>query len=209
MPPTGCSIPRCEKSQLARGLCASHYRKARKRGQLDRYPRERCTPGMSLGQRLITRGWDTIDGHWIFHGCGSLNVKDQPSMTVIRAAWVAWRGKLNDGDRVMSKCGVPLCIRPDHLFVKDKRWYFEDLVAQAVAARHIRQEHKERHYRLSPAQVREVDTLVRRARVGLMEGLLTRAEFETEAQRVNAFVEAITRGCCAPTINQIGGRRAV
>lgn len=55
-------------------------------------------------------------GHWRLMGSRTIWVAEQQTVvTTKRAAYAAWRGDVLEGQDVRAVCGVPNCIRPEHL----------------------------------------------------------------------------------------------
>jgi hypothetical protein len=82
-----------------------------------------------------------------------------------RAAYTARVGPIPDDAVIVPKWGEPSCIRPDHLWAKNKTRFHRDNQAARMFTRRVREEAKPRRYRLSPDQVRVIDGLARAARL--------------------------------------------
>ena len=122
-----------------------------------------------------------------------------------RVAYEVLIGPIPDEARIVTKCGTPGCIAPHHLYAKSKEMFYLDMQAESMASLLVHEEGKERRYRLSLAQIREVDGMLRTVRLGLLEGKLTRAEFDHEMLRIEQYVGFITAGCVCPSIEQAVG----
>jgi hypothetical protein len=208
----------CGREHYARGLCNTCWKRAWRQGRLDEHPGVgHFDEPPLLADQLAARGWDLIEetGCWVLHGGlsedgygrlgGWKQGKHYRQKQAHRVAYECWVGPIPEGHRVIQKCGNPACINPDHLFTKSKQMFFQDMQAESMASRHIHQEAKPRKYRLSAAQVREVDGLLRTARLGRMEGRLTKGEYEHRMFEIERYVQYIRDGCCAPSVTAAVG----
>jgi hypothetical protein len=202
-----CSVRGCSKPHFARTLCRMHHARLKRRGLLDTLPHIRVPPTATPEERLHHIGWNIVGDCWMWRGGlsedgygrlgGWKQGKHYRQKQAHRVAYECWVGPIPEGHRVIQKCGNPACINPDHLFTKSKQMFFQDMQAESMASRHIHEEAKPRRYRLSPSQVREVDAMLRTARLGLMEGRLSKGEYEHRMFEIERYVGYIRDGCCA------------
>ena len=122
-----------------------------------------------------------------------------------RLAYERWVGPIPKGHYAILQCGTFGCMAPMHVTIKSAQWHLEDMRAESLAARYIRDDAKERRYRLSPTQIHEVDAMLREIALALMAGEITKAEHEHRMLEIEQYVGFITHGCCAPSIEQAVG----
>lgn len=75
-----------------------------------------------LKDRILKR-ISKVDECWIWNGCLNRGYGDMTflgeSISVHRAAYFAWKGKIPSGKFICHKCDLPACCNPDHLFIGD------------------------------------------------------------------------------------------
>ncbi|WP_456705604.1 HNH endonuclease [Bradyrhizobium sp. USDA 4452] len=117
----GCTI--CGASKIAgRGLCKSHYYKARRRGELDQYETkvEAGTSKQDLGMRLMSKVAKSKDGCWVWTGAtagiGYGQIQMWPGVKrAHRVSYEHFVGPIPKGRLLRHTCDNKLCINPDHL----------------------------------------------------------------------------------------------
>lgn len=156
MPHITCSIDGCPATAKARGLCSRHYTWHQRHGTLP--------PRRSAADRF----WEKVDTSgdcWIWLGSKSLVAPargeyrgyfflDGKMVAAPRAAWILTNGPIPDGLCALHHCDVPLCVRPDHLYVGDKKQNAADRETRGRG----RQPRGESHLsaKLTEDQVREI-----------------------------------------------------
>jgi hypothetical protein len=173
-----------------------HYHRLQRRGLLDAYPRSKVSPTATLLERMEHIGWTVLpNGCWVWKGWCSKEGYPRLALVenghyrekqVARLAYEHWFGPIPDGAYAILQCGTAGCMAPAHITIKSMQWHMEDMRAESLAARVIQEQAKSRRYRLSPNQIHEVDTMLRTARLGLLEGRLTQAESSTRCWMSNA-----------------------
>lgn len=97
-----------------------------------RYCSHECYSGtlrVSIEQRFWTKVNKT-SGCWLWtagtiRGYGQIGINRRPSYAH-RVAWELTHGPIPDGASVLHKCDVPLCVRPDHLFLGSQQDNLKD-----------------------------------------------------------------------------------
>lgn len=107
-----CRVPDCSKSVYAKGLCKMHYERLRTHGSVD-------DPRRTLEERFWAKVQKT-DGCW--HWIGATNHLNYGQVWVNgkkpgahRISYQMHYGVDPTGYDVDHLCGVPNCVRPDHL----------------------------------------------------------------------------------------------
>lgn len=103
------------------------------------------------------------NGRYGIFGAGSSR-DNREQVYVHRYAYTLWCGEIPDGMNVCHTCDVPLCVRPEHLFLGTQADNLQDMVRKR---RHSWQAHPERvprgeahpSTRLSDAGVEEIRNL--------------------------------------------------
>lgn len=124
-----CSVERCEKKVLGRGLCSMHYARLRKYG-------DPLTVKIKQihGATLEERFWANVrktPGCWEWTGYrdpksyGRLNVNNVPVLAH-RLSWQINCHEITADQHVCHKCDYPPCVRPDHLFLGDPQANTDD-----------------------------------------------------------------------------------
>ena len=74
-----------------------------------------------------------------------------------RASWEVTHGTIPNGLWVLHKCDNPPCVRPEHLFLGDRKANVDDMMAKGRAARNCGE--KNPRHKLTDAQREEVRAL--------------------------------------------------
>lgn len=114
---TRCSVDGCDRQIHCRGLCDTHYRGMRRRGELE------LLPILSVGERLAVGLVRALNGclEWTGAtnpaGYGLINV-DGKAVLTHRLAWTLANGPILDGLHVLHHCDNPPCGETEtHLFL--------------------------------------------------------------------------------------------
>lgn len=132
-----CTIPGCDKPQIARGWCSMHWCRWHQHG----------SPHY---ERPVIGFWDYVrkseePGCWIWTGSTKGNEPQKyggfyfrgANWLAHRVSWVLTYGeipKIEDADSrgtcVLHSCDTPLCVNPYHLFLGTHKKNMEDKVAK-------------------------------------------------------------------------------
>lgn len=111
-----CSVPDCETTSRARGLCNKHYRRLRRTGRIDM---------PNLEERFFAHVTEDPGGCWLFD---KTNDKGYSSFTVNRApveghrwCYIFLIGDVPVGLTLDHLCRVRACVNPWHLDVVPHR----------------------------------------------------------------------------------------
>ena len=113
--PTNCTQPGCDKLARARGLCMSHYGKARYAGEINTH----------RTGKWQDRFWAKVqksDDCWLWtaatsNGYGVMGGTNVPEWYAHRLSWLLATGEPAGDSVVCHVCDVRTCVRPDHLFL--------------------------------------------------------------------------------------------
>jgi hypothetical protein len=111
-----CTVDTCERDRDGRGLCAMHYQRARKRGQLP------PLPVMDLAKRITAHLIRTPNGclEWtgsrLPRGYGHLKAAGKDRYAH-RLTWELAHGPIPDGMYVCHTCDNPPCCEITHLWL--------------------------------------------------------------------------------------------
>lgn len=115
MPKGTCSVDGCEEPHNARGFCAMHYQRLKRRGQME--PLQTRTNADRFWAHVDTGGpggcW-LWTGHVIWSGYGHFSVKSRP-VKAHRFAYEMLVGPIPDDLQLDHLCRVPCCVNPAHL----------------------------------------------------------------------------------------------
>lgn len=117
---------------------------------------------------LSERFWEKVNkvdgGCWLWtaatakgYGRISLGRKEQGDMAAHKVSWILHFGPVPDGLCVLHTCDVPLCIRPDHLWLGTNEDNSKDRVNKGRQARLFGEDN--RSSKLTQAQVDEMRQL--------------------------------------------------
>lgn len=189
-----CAVEGCRRRGGSRGLCPSHYSRARRLGELDQYPSTMVRRGASAEERLRHHGWTVRDdtGCWEWQGClngngyGQMAVGGSRPQIVSRVAFEEWVRPLEVDEVVCHRCDNPPCINPAHLFAGDRALNNRDMADK----KRIANGENKRSHRLSDAQVAEIRA--RYAAGGVFQKALA-AEYGVSQQLVSHVVRGTRR----------------
>lgn len=137
-----CSISECERKAWSKGLCLMHYKRQWRHGSPDTLIQ--VGAGMPLEERINRVGWTvTESGCWEWngrknvHGYGELDYGGT-SLGAHRAAYVIFKGEIEDGLFVCHSCDNRGCMNPDHLWLGTGRDNMADMVDKNRSAYGVR-----------------------------------------------------------------------
>lgn len=130
-----CSVFGCEsKTKHTDGLCAKHYTRMNRYGDVNYVKRKRGAP-------LIERFWGFVRmwsltnpgcfewaGYLQTDGYGTFYPGDKASSLAHRTSWEIHNGPIPEGLFVLHKCDNPKCVNPDHLFLGSQQENVDDMI---------------------------------------------------------------------------------
>lgn len=127
-----CQVPECERKHIARGLCALHYKHARKSKSLDEFPPVRVSDvAARMAKHLVPMPSGCIE--WgasrFAQGYGQIKI-DYKNRKTHRVAWELAHGPIPKGMMVCHKCDNPPCCNVEHLFLGTARENTQDMVSK-------------------------------------------------------------------------------
>ena len=209
-PNSVCTVSGCSGTyRIKRGLCSKHYHRWQRHGDplaISRKPNRNKDLAVGFWECVDkTPGFGPKGDCWTWignrqsngYGTISVNCKHKPAH---RVSWELANGEIPDGVFVLHKCDVPLCIRPDHLFLGDQQANVSDCINKGRFK--FLGEHKgEEHPRstLTDAQVLEI----RRRYTGRFGECLELAkEYGVSRPVINRVINNKTWKHLLPTSNQ-------
>jgi hypothetical protein len=114
----------CTEPHKARRLCRQHYQQQRRTGTLHEHTaiRTQRPAGLNLEDSLLSIGWDVDpdSGCWVWRGSRTSSGHGQLGfggrvLKAHRASYLVHGRRLADGVSLKHRCGVRLCVNPEHL----------------------------------------------------------------------------------------------
>lgn len=124
-----CSIDLCDKLAMKRGLCEPHYKKAWRRGDLEKFKK------ISSIDRFLEHTNISKDGCWLWSGpkllagYGKFGVRGK-TVSAHRFSYSHYIGKIPEAMHICHTCDTPACVNPDHLFLGTHQDNMRDKVAK-------------------------------------------------------------------------------
>lgn len=137
----GCSIEGCRAGgRLVRGMCLSHYHQAKKRGELNRHPRQARPTSEQRFLSLVRRSGP--DECWLWTGGSYPSGYGQfwyegRNHTAHRISYLLFVGAIEEGNVVCHRCDVRHCVNPKHLFIGTQAVNIDDKVSKDRQAKGV------------------------------------------------------------------------
>ncbi len=135
-----CSFEGCSEPHIAKGLCATHYRRWRSSGdpeggrkvEIGSTLLDKATKKFLRGlQKLDTGCWTCDTAYMTYRGYLHLQITEngvQHAFKVHRFSYEHFIGHIPDGKLICHKCDVRSCCNPDHLFLGTQSDNMQDMV---------------------------------------------------------------------------------
>jgi len=143
-----CLVPSCYSAAFSRGLCNRHLQQ--------HIAGKPLTEAPTLAERFMENVRVDAEGCWLWTGTvagryGQFLVFGK-KVPANRVAYELFVGRATEKMHVCHRCDVPMCVRPDHLFLGTPSENVQDMVAKG---RHPKQRASYRA-KITPQQAREI-----------------------------------------------------
>jgi hypothetical protein len=113
-----CTVQKCTGVVLAKGLCAKHYHRVRRRGSFTDGPTCQGVPEKRFWRfvkKMRASCWLWAGGRQA-QGYGAFG-NGERVVYAHRFSWQLHNGPIPKGLNVLHRCDVPPCVNPKHLFI--------------------------------------------------------------------------------------------